>query len=158
MPQVLWTRNFLTAQGYHVTDNVVLQDNKSAMLLENNGKRSSGKRTRHIDIRYFFITDRIASGEVRVEHCPTDEMIADYFTKPLQGKKFREFRDMILNITSSDEIAIDSNPDKLVDDDLEQYQHHRSVLGTNLQKPKNNVRWADVVSGDNTRGNNENRK
>lgn len=50
MPQVVWTRNFLEAQGYSVGDNVVFQDNQSAMLLEKNGKRSSGKCTRHINI------------------------------------------------------------------------------------------------------------
>ena len=43
MPQVLWTKYFLKAQGYQVTDNVVYQDNQSAILLEKNGRGSSGK-------------------------------------------------------------------------------------------------------------------
>ena len=98
MPMVLWTRNFLKAQGYDVTDNVVYQDNQSAILLERNGKASSGRRTRHIDIRYFFATDRIAKGEMRVEYCPTEDMIADFFTKPLQGSLFRKFRALIMNL------------------------------------------------------------
>jgi hypothetical protein len=38
MPQVIWSRYFLEAQGYGVTDNIVFQDNQSAMLLEKNGK------------------------------------------------------------------------------------------------------------------------
>jgi hypothetical protein len=33
------------------------------MLLEKNGKASSGKRTKHINIRYYFVTDRISKGE-----------------------------------------------------------------------------------------------
>ena len=37
-------------------------------------------------------------GELRIFHCTTDKMVADYFTKPLQGVKFREFRDMILGM------------------------------------------------------------
>lgn len=74
------------------------QDNQSAILLETNGKGSSGKRTRHINIRYFFIGDRVASGEVTVKHCPTDQMLGDFFTKPLQGAPFRRFRDAVLNI------------------------------------------------------------
>lgn len=57
MPQVLWTWYFLMAQGYDVDDNIVYQDNQSTMLLEKNGKASSSKRTRHINIRYFFVTD-----------------------------------------------------------------------------------------------------
>ncbi len=43
-----------------VARNIIYQDNKSAVLLEDNGKKSSGKRTRHLDIRYFLVTDAIA--------------------------------------------------------------------------------------------------
>ncbi len=53
-----------------------------------------------MNIRYFFIKDRIDANEVRVEYCNTDEMISDFFTKPLQGAKFLKFRDMILGITT----------------------------------------------------------
>ncbi|MGL6132319.1 MAG: Ty1/Copia family ribonuclease HI [Fusobacteriaceae bacterium] len=96
MSYIIWTRYFLTGQDYKVRDNIIFQDNKSAILLERNGKASSGKRTKHINIRYFFITDRISKGEVRVEWCPTNDMVADYMTKPLQGSAFRRFRDMIM--------------------------------------------------------------
>ena len=72
MPQILWTRLFMTAQGFEVNDNIIYQDNESAMKLANNGRGSSGKRTRHINIRYYFVTDRIAKGDVRLQHCPTD--------------------------------------------------------------------------------------
>ena len=98
LPQILWTRYFLEAQGYGVEESVVYQDNQSAILLAKNGRGSSSKRTRHINIRYFFVADRIASREVKVEYCPTGEMIADFFTKPLQGTQFRRFRDFIMNI------------------------------------------------------------
>jgi hypothetical protein len=59
MPAICWTRYFMKAQGYGVKDNVLFQDNKSSILLENNGKASSSKRTKHIDIRYLFITDHV---------------------------------------------------------------------------------------------------
>jgi len=70
------------------------------MLLERNGKASSSKRTKHINVRYFFITDRISKGEVRVEWCPTKDMVADFMTKPLQGSAFRKFRDLIMGSLS----------------------------------------------------------
>jgi hypothetical protein len=57
MPIILWTHYFLLSQGYGVIENLLLQDNKSSILLERNGKASSGKRTRHINTCYFFITD-----------------------------------------------------------------------------------------------------
>jgi hypothetical protein len=97
LPQVLWTRNFLEAQGYGIKDSMVYQDNKSTMLLAENGRASSSKRTRHINIRYFFVTDLIKSGQIRIEHCPTQEMVSDYFTKPLQGAAFRKLRRLIMN-------------------------------------------------------------
>eukprot|EP00957_Ditylum_brightwellii_P033114 2510464-Ditylum_brightwellii.AAC.1 len=41
--------------------------------------------------------DRVEKGEIDVEYCPTDDMTGDYLPKPLQGKKFRDFRQTILN-------------------------------------------------------------
>ena len=64
MSSILWTWYFLNHQGYKVNDNIIFQDNRSSMLLEQNGKASSGKCTKHINVRYFFITDRISKGEV----------------------------------------------------------------------------------------------
>ena len=77
MPAVCWTRYFMEAQGYPINDNVVYQDNQSSMLLEKNGKASSSKRTKHINIRYFFITDRIGKGEVSLKWCPTGDMTGE---------------------------------------------------------------------------------
>jgi hypothetical protein len=76
----------------------VHQDNKSTILLAENGKGSSSKRTRHIEIRYFFVKDRIDSGDLTVKYCPTGEMIANYFTKPLQGASFTKLRNEIMNV------------------------------------------------------------
>jgi hypothetical protein len=45
LPQILWTRFFLEAQGYGVEESVIYQDNQSAILLAKNGRRSSSKRT-----------------------------------------------------------------------------------------------------------------
>ncbi len=83
-----------------MTENLLLQDNKSSMLLERNGKASSGKRTWHINIRYFFITDRVNMKEVEIKWCPTKGMVADFMTKPLQGSHCRRFRDLIMGMTS----------------------------------------------------------
>ena len=71
-----------------VVETVVYQGNKISMLLEKNGRSSSSKRTWHMNIRFFFIKDRVSSKEIRIEYCPTAEMVADFFTKPLQGKQF----------------------------------------------------------------------
>ena len=93
---ILWTRLFMEEQGYEITKNILYQDNKSTILLENNGKQSSSQRTRAINIRYFFITDQVKRGNVEVAYCPTKAMTADYMTKPLQGSLFKKFRDEIM--------------------------------------------------------------
>jgi hypothetical protein len=96
MPVILWVRLFMKAQGFKVVDNIVYQDNQSAILLERNGRASSSKRTRHIEIRYYFATDRIAKKDISVEWCSTSKMLADFMTKPLQGKVFTKLRDIIM--------------------------------------------------------------
>jgi hypothetical protein len=93
---ILWTKLFLEAQGYEVEKNIVYQDNKSAILLETNGKKSLGKQTRALNICYFFNTNQVEKENVQIEHCGTDNMVGDFFTKPLQGKKFQRFRNNIL--------------------------------------------------------------
>lgn len=97
--QMFWTLYFLQTQGYNM-NNMLNQDNQSAMLLETNGRTLSGSNTQHINIRYFFIKDRFEKGEVTIVYCPTELMIADFHTKPLQRSKFIEFRDQILGITA----------------------------------------------------------
>ena len=101
MPSILWTCYFLLGQGFKVSQNVVYQDNKSALLLERNGKVLSSKRTKHINIRNFFVKDCIDANKVQVEWCPTKLMVADFMTKPLQGASFKDFRDRIMGITST---------------------------------------------------------
>jgi len=66
MAQILWTRHFLAAQGIPVPITTIYQDNKCTILLSENGKASSSNRTKHLDVCYFFITDRIKWCEVKV--------------------------------------------------------------------------------------------
>jgi hypothetical protein len=63
-----------------------------------NGRTSIGKRSRHLNIKYFFITDLINRKQVNVKFCPTDGMLADYMSKSLTGRKFRHYRSLIMNL------------------------------------------------------------
>ena len=94
--QIIWTRDFLIGQGYKLDAATIFQDNMSTMALAKNGQ-SNSERSRHINIRYFFVKDRVDQGEVRIEYKPTGEMIADVLTKPLQGSLFARLRDLLLN-------------------------------------------------------------
>ena len=129
MAAILWTRYFMEAQGYAVRDNLLFQDNKSAILLEKNGKLSSSKRTKHINVRYFFISDRVAKGDLKIEWCPTGDMIGDFMTKPVQGALFKKFRNFIMGVIPVKESG---NKDSKVKQSLASSQgkdrRHRSVL------------------------------
>ena len=67
-------------------------------------KRSSGQKTKHINNRYFWIKDKLVSEGIKVEYCPTEQMIADFFAKPLQGNLFRRLRDVMLGYVHIDEL------------------------------------------------------
>jgi hypothetical protein len=100
----------MEAQGYQVQDNILFQDNKSAILLQKNGKASSSKRMKHVNIRYFIITDHVDKGDVSLVWCLTGDMIRDFMTKPLQGALFWNFRDQIMGMVP----AQDPGPGKAI--------------------------------------------
>ena len=98
--QVVWTRNLLEAMGYSMEPATVYQDNLSTMAMIRNGAPNS-HRTRHINIRFFFAKDHEERGLIKLEYCPTENMLADFFTKPLQGALFTRLRNSLLGIASS---------------------------------------------------------
>ena len=107
---VMWVKLFIEQQVENLPHDsivkklgakpsVLQQDNTSSIRLEVNGKRSSTKRTRHINIRYFYVTDKVKSGDVVVVYHPTKEMVSDYLTKPLNGTPFKSHRNTIMGLT-----------------------------------------------------------
>ena len=79
IPYHIWMVNFLKHQGYEVKRKVLYQDNQSAIKMETNGRNSCTGNSRHIDIRFFFVHDRIKKGKLNVVFCPTEKMLADFF-------------------------------------------------------------------------------
>ena len=86
LPYHIWMINFLKYQGYEIKDNILYQDNQSAIRMEVNGWNSCTGNSRHIDIRYFFVHDRIKKGRLRVMYCPTDKMVSDFLLNPCKGE------------------------------------------------------------------------
>ena len=85
--QGIYIRSFLIEQGYIMPPLTIYQDNQSCMALIDRG-RSGAERTRHIQIRYFWVKERVDLKEVRVCYLPSEEMYANVLTKPLQGAQF----------------------------------------------------------------------
>ena len=96
LPQVFWTKQFLEEQGHLDTTTIVYQDNMSSILLERNGRSSSTKRTKHMHIHYFYVTEQVQNKTIHITHCPTEEMVADFLTKPLQGSLFTKMHNYVM--------------------------------------------------------------
>ena len=152
LPNTMWAKNFLEAQGYDIVENYLEQDNESAIKMEKNGRSSAGPRSRHIDIRYFWIKDRTESNGIKIRHCPTLQMLADFFTKPLQGILFTKFRDVLLSYEHIDSLALDpaSTLEERVGGAVKRADG-RGTDGTDYEKitdvlkESTRATWADVV-------------
>ena len=95
LPKPIFFELFMNAQGYK--PNITLaKDNESEIRMLLNGKESCTANSKHVAIKYFWSTDRIKRGRMKVKYCPTQKMVADYMSKPLQGSLFQLFRKVIM--------------------------------------------------------------
>jgi len=101
MGQILWTHHFLAAQWEFVPTTTIYQDNKSTIVLAENGRTSSSKTMRHLSVSYYFVTDQIKKGHVKVAFYPMQNMLADFFMKPLQGALFVHMQEKIFILPAS---------------------------------------------------------
>jgi len=119
--------------------------------LKKNGRKSCGEKLRHIDVRYFFIKDVLKREDIKIEHCRTDLMIADFFTKPLQSNLFRKFRNFIMGITSSlnEELVGNNEKCKASTDEATRIPDEATRMSTNEGTcvTTKNLTWAEVVRG-----------
>ena len=107
--------------------------------MEKNGKALSSQRTKHINIWYYFLTDRINKKDLTIKWCPTGDMIGDFMTKPNQGSLFTKFRNQIMGVTP----AKSPRPGIVKDDKSLVKQgklNHRSVLDGDRKLTKNGQR------------------
>ncbi|KAK8952136.1 hypothetical protein KSP39_PZI003213 [Platanthera zijinensis] len=89
----IWLRNLLT--GLKIVDSIkkplkLYCDNNSSVLYSNNNR--SATKSKHIDIKFLVVKERVRNGQMSVEHIGTNSMIADPLTKGLIPKVFHEHR------------------------------------------------------------------
>ena len=93
--EVLWMRGILKELGLRMTTgSIVHGDNQSAIAVSKNGVK--GERTKHVDIKYHFVTETVERGEVQLKWVPTTEQQADIFTKALAAPVFEHFRKQLM--------------------------------------------------------------
>jgi hypothetical protein len=95
MQEVLWLRGLMKELGLHVsTGSVVHGDNQSAISVTKNGVK--GERTKHVDVKYHFVTETVERGDVTLKWIPTTEQQADIFTKALAAPVFEHLRKQLM--------------------------------------------------------------
>jgi hypothetical protein len=134
VPFNIWMLLFWGEQGYKINKNILFQDNASAIRMQKNGRASCTGNSRHIDIKHFFVKDRIDKDEIEVKFCPTHLMIADYFTKPLQGKQFKLLRDYIMGYVHINELL--KEIDRLAKERVENNKNVTKRSNRNKSKPR----------------------
>jgi hypothetical protein len=82
MTQIVLTSNVLLEQKIKLHNSILYQDNRSAMLLKK-GKHSHSKGTRHIDVLYFLIKDKVEKGKIKLEYCKTEDTLGIFFNKTI---------------------------------------------------------------------------
>jgi hypothetical protein len=88
--EAIWVRRLLKDLHEKVSDPTVIYcDNLNSIELAKNPVFHA--RTKHIEVHYHFVRERILSGEVELRHVPTDRQVADIFTKALGLDKLRQF-------------------------------------------------------------------
>jgi hypothetical protein len=90
--EAVWLKAFVYELGEDTGNSgiTVYEDNQGAIALAKNPEFH--KRTKHIDIRYHFVREKVESGQVLLEYCPTQEMLADIMTKPIAAPQFDALR------------------------------------------------------------------
>nr|GEX92933.1 retrovirus-related Pol polyprotein from transposon TNT 1-94 [Tanacetum cinerariifolium] len=85
--QVLWMRTQLTDYGFHFDKIPMYCDSKASIAISCNPVQHS--RTKHIDVRYHFIKEKVEKGIVELFFVGTEYQLADLFTKALPEERFK---------------------------------------------------------------------
>ena len=93
----IYVLHIVQSQGIAVKGLIIEQDNQSTMAMIANG-HATGPTSRHINIRFFWLYDRIVHGELSIRYKPTEDMTADLLTKHKEGKSFYKHRETLLNL------------------------------------------------------------
>ena len=98
--EATWMQKLLNDLHACVRPVKIMEDNQGAIAIAKNPVAHG--RTKHINIRFHYVRQAIEEGNIELEYCPTEVMIADIFTKPLSKQRFERLRQMmgLVNLTN----------------------------------------------------------
>jgi len=94
LKELIWIQRLLKELGYDISNqNTIYTDSQSAIALAHNPEHHA--RTKHIDIQYHFVRNCVEDGRLTLEYCPTNDMVADGFTKALAPERHAKLVEMM---------------------------------------------------------------
>ena len=149
LPKTIYYNLFMEGQGYKTKWNILCKDNELEIKMLKNGRDSCTWNSKHIAVKYFWVTDRIKDGEIVVQYCPTQQMIADFMSKPVQGTLFKTFRAVLMgwvhvsevfkNYIHPEERVEDSMKSSLNDDVTEMKKWKRGLAKSAVQRQNREI-------------------
>ena len=101
------SKQVITTQSYGIKKDNFNQNNTRDIKPEKNGKSSSVQAIRHINIQYFFMKDRFREDGINIIYCPTEIMVADYFTKSLKGSLCIKLRNVVMGYSHPSTFSVE---------------------------------------------------
>ena len=90
LPKNNYFMKFMEGQGYKLKTNTIGKDNESEIKMLKNGQNSCTSNSKHIDIKFCWVTDMIKNEDIEIQYCPTKEMLGDFYSKPTQRGLFQK--------------------------------------------------------------------
>lgn len=89
--EAIWIQKLLMDLGIENTEIILYEDNQGCLALANNPVNHT--RTKHIDVQYHFVREKLENEAFKLEYCPTENMLADLLTKPIAKHQFQKLRE-----------------------------------------------------------------
>jgi hypothetical protein len=94
--EIKWLRRLLDELGFFQSKpTVIFEDNKSCIEFVNGNMNH--KTSKHINPKFHFSREAVQMGDIKLEYCPTKEMVADILTKPLSGDQHSKLAKLLMN-------------------------------------------------------------
>ena len=117
--EVQWQRDHQSTMGvFKVDDPTTIHEDNTGCESLAAGQGTYHKRSKHFGLEWYRAKERVAEGQIRVEHTPTEEQLADFFTKPLGVTTgFNKHRGVIMGDDQLQEYFGKLEPPKMTDEE-----------------------------------------
>ena len=137
----------MVEQGYDIKQNILFQDNQSAIKMEKKGKKSCTGNSRHIDIHYLFAKNRIERNKISIAYCSTEHMLTDFFTKALQGSLFANFCDVIMGWKHVDTLQMGPSSTKERVGGVVKFRSNQEDIDSNMDTGEESIKYSVDTGG-----------